>query len=271
MLQRLVEHGLIRGDRIGIDGHREMLERLAAESGIATAEDPIRLDRQRQGKRRSNQDWTSPSDPQAKIAKTKDGRTRLADKPEHAVDLDTAVIVAAEIHPANRSDTTTLPQTLEAAPSTLVAVDAGPTAEDPAELIADKGHHARDGLKELEDSAWKSRIAEKPDRREEGAGRPSLAWHDEARRAVHNNRARLRSGVAKETFKRRAEPVERRFALTLMRLMIGAGTPREFSARASAHLILLVIAADTLTITLIVTTGTEAAMLVVSLEPDLHD
>ena len=143
-----------------------MLERLAAESGIATAEDPIRLDRQRQGKRRSNQDWTSPSDPQAKIAKTKDGRTRLADKPEHAVDLDTAVIVAAEIHPANRSDTTTLPQTLEAAPSTLVAVDAGPTAEDPAELIADKGHPRATGSRSWKTAPGRagsprSRIAEK--------------------------------------------------------------------------------------------------------------
>ena len=97
VLQRLAEHGLVQGSRIGVDastmeanaalrsivrrdsgeGYREMLERLAKESGIETptAEDLIRLDRQRKGKRLSNQDWTSPTDPEAKIAKLKDGRT----------------------------------------------------------------------------------------------------------------------------------------------------------------------------------------------------
>ena len=118
--QRLAEHGLIQGQRIGVDastikanaalrsivrrdsgeGYREMLKRLAMESGIATptVDDLIRLDRRRKGKRLSNEDWTSPSDPEAKVAKMKDGRTRLAYKPEHAVDLDTGAIVAAAIH-----------------------------------------------------------------------------------------------------------------------------------------------------------------------------
>jgi transposase len=100
VLERRAEHGLVRGERIGVDastkeanaalraivrrgtgeGYREMLERLAVESGIATptAEDLIRFDRRRQGKRRSNQDWTAPSDREARIAKLKDGRTRQA-------------------------------------------------------------------------------------------------------------------------------------------------------------------------------------------------
>ena len=103
VLERLAEHGLIKGDRIGVDastmeanaalraivrrdsgeGYREMLKRLAVESGIATptAEDLIRLDRKRKGKRLSNEDWTSPVDPEARIAKLKDGRTHLAYKP----------------------------------------------------------------------------------------------------------------------------------------------------------------------------------------------
>ena len=243
-------------------------ERLAKESGIATptAEDLIRLDRRRKGKRLSNADWASPSDPEAKIAKLKDGRTRLAYKPEHAVDLDTGAIVAAQIHPADQGDTTTLPGTLEAAATDLAAIDAAPTAEDPAELIADKRYHSRDGLKDLEDGPWKSRIAEK---KVPGVHR----WHSdhEARRAVYNNRARLRSGVAKEAFRLRAELVERSFALTLdrggmrrawlrgrenlhkrylvhvagynlgliMRLLVGAGTPRELFALVIAQLLLL--------------------------------
>ncbi len=319
VLQRLAEHGLVKGDRIGVDastmeanaalraivrrdsgeGYREMLGRLAAESGIATptAEDLIRLDRKRKGKRLSNEDWTSPSDPEAKIAKLKDGRTHLAYKPEHAVDLDTGAIVAAAIHPADQGDTTTLPETLKAAEANLAAVGAGPTVEDPAELVADKGYHSRDGLKNLEDGAWKSRIAEK---KVPGVSR----WHgdEKARRAVYDNRARLRSGVAREAFKLRAELVERSFALTLdrggmrrawlrggenlqkrylvhvagynlglvMRLLVGAGTPREVLARASACLIVLTTADGTVAAILVVATDTEAAMAVVSVPPGPH-
>jgi transposase len=316
VLQQLADHGLLRGDRIGIDastmeanaalrtivrrdtgeGYREMLVRLAQESGIATptAEDLIRLDRRRKGKRLSNQDWASPSDPEAKIAKLKDGRTHLAYKPEHAVDLDTGAIVAAEIHPADQGDTTTLPATLETAEANLAAVDAAPTPESPAELVADKGYHSRNGLKNLEDGAWKSRIAEK---KVAGVSR----WHgdDEARRAVYNNRARLRSGVAKEAFKRRTELVERSFALVLdrggmrrawlrggenlhkrylihvagynlgllMRLLVGAGTPREFVAHASAHLLVVMTAEGAVVVILVVTGGNEIAMLAVSFQP----
>jgi hypothetical protein len=274
-----------------------MLVRLAQESGIATptAEDLIRLDRQRKGKRLSNRDWTSPSDPEAKIAKLKDGRTHLAYKPEHAVDLDTGAIVAAEIHLADQGDTTTLPATLETAEANLTAVDAAPTPEAPAELVADKGYHSRDGLKELEDSAWKSRIAEK---KVAGVHR----WHgdDEARRAVYNNRARLRSGVGKEAFKLRAERCERSFALLLdrggmrrawlrgrenlhkrylvhvagynlglvMRLLVGAGTPRAFVAQASAYLLLLATADGAVVVVLMVVGSNETAVLAVSFQPD---
>jgi transposase len=320
VLERLAEHGLIKGERIGVDastmeanaalraivrrdsgeGYREMLKRLAVESGIATptAEDLIRLDRKRKGKRLSNEDWTSPSDPEARITKLKDGRTHLAYKPEHAVDLETGAIVAAAIHPADQGDAATLPETLKAAEANLVAVGAGPTVEDPAELVADKGYHSRDGLKDLEDGAWKSRIAEK---KVPGVSR----WHgdEDARRAVYNNRARLRSGVAKEAFRLRAELVERSFALTLdrggmrrawlrgcenlhkrylvhvagynlgliMRLLVGAGTPREFLAGASAHLLLLTTADGAVAAILVVATDTKAAMLVVSVQPDPHD
>ncbi len=103
VLQRLAEHGLIRGDRIGVDAstmeanaalraivrradgetYRAMLERLAKGSGIATptAEDLVRLDRKRKGKRLSNAEWTSATDPEARIAKLKDGRTRSTSTP----------------------------------------------------------------------------------------------------------------------------------------------------------------------------------------------
>jgi hypothetical protein len=62
----------------------------------------------------SNVNWQSPTDPDAKIAKLKDGRTRLAHKPEYAVDLDTGAVIAAELHAADRKHGT-LPGTLAAA------------------------------------------------------------------------------------------------------------------------------------------------------------
>ena len=272
----IAEAGLIKGERIGVDastmeanaalrnivrrdngeGYREMLERLARESGVETptAEDLARLEHKRKGKKLSNTDWVSKSDPEAKIAKMKDGTTHLAYKPEHAVDLDTGAVVAAELHPGDEGDTTTLSKTLAKAEANLGAVDAAPTSEDPAECVADKGYHSRAVLRALNDSPWKTRIAAP---KQTGFSR----WHGDeaARRAVTNNRARLKSGVAREAFKLRAEIVERCFAHNLdrggmrrtwlrgrenvhkryllhvaghnlsllMRQLIGAGTPRE--------------------------------------------
>ena len=301
VLALIAEAGLVKGERIGVDastmeanaalrnivrrdtgeGYRGMLERLAQESGIETptAEDLARLDRKRKGKKLSNQDWVSRSDPEAKIAKMKDGATHLAYKPEHAVDLDTGAVVAAELHPADEGDTTTLPKTLAAAEANLEAVDMAPTAEDPAECVTDKGYHSRLVLKALDDGPWKSRISEP---KQKGFAR----WHgdDAARRAVTNNRTRLLSGVAREAFKLRAEIVERSFAHNLdrggmrrtwlrgrenvhkryllhvaghnlsllMRQLIGAGTPKEAVAGGIGALFVLVTPAGAVLVVQIV-------------------
>ena len=87
----------------------------------------------------------SRTDPDAKIAKMKDGTTHLAYKPEHAVDLDTGAVVAAEIHPADEGDTTTLSGTLQVAAANLAKVDRVPTTTATAELVADKGYHPKSG------------------------------------------------------------------------------------------------------------------------------
>jgi hypothetical protein len=286
VLQLVAEQGLVKGKRLGIDAstmeanaalrtivrredgrtYREMLTQMAKESGIETpsADDLVRIDRARKGKKLSNQEWTSKTDPQAKIARMKDGRTHLAYKPEHAVDLDTGVIVAAALHPADQGDTTTIVGTLAAAEKNLAEVSAAPTKDKPSELVADKGYHSRAGLKELDGGAWKTRIAEP---KQPGFSR----WHgdDKARAAVYANRTRLGSGVGKQAMRRRAEIVERSFAHNLdrggmrrtwlrgrenvhkrylvhvaghnlgilMRLLIGAGTPRETAARGIAYLL----------------------------------
>lgn len=182
MLKLVAERGLVKGERIGVDGstmeanaalrtiqrrdngetYRQMLTRMAKESGIETpsAEDLARLDRKRKGKKLSNDDWKSPVDPDAKIARMKDGTTHLAYKPEHAVDLDTGAIVAAPIHVADDGDVASLPGTLETAAQNLEKIELAPTPEEPCERIADKGYHSRDGLKELDGGMWKTRIAE---------------------------------------------------------------------------------------------------------------
>ena len=165
VLKLVAERGLVKGARIGVDGstmeanaalrtivrrdsgesYRVMLTRMAQESGIETptAEDLARFDRKRKGKTLSNADWKSPTDPDARIAKMKDGTTHLADKPEHAVDLDNGVVVAAPIHPANEGDATTLSPTLEAAGRNLDAVGLAPSEDAPCVVVADKGYHAR--------------------------------------------------------------------------------------------------------------------------------
>ena len=283
VLKLVAEQGLVKGKRIGIDAstmeanaalrtivrrddgrtYREMLTQIAKESGIETpsADDLVRIDRTRKGKKLSNEEWTSKTDPEAKIAKLKDGRTHLAYKPEHAVDLDTGVIVAAALHPADNGDTTTIEGTLASAEKNLAQIDAAPTQDEPSELVADKGYHSRAILKTLDKGVWKTRIAEP---KQPGFSR----WHgdDKARAAVYANRTRLGSGVGKQAMRRRAEIVERSFAHNLdrggmrrtwlrgrdnvhkrylvhvaghnlgilMRLLIGAGTPREAAARALA-------------------------------------
>jgi transposase len=284
VLKLVTEQGLVKGKRLGIDAstmeanaalrtivrrddgraYREMLMHMAEESGIETptADDLVRIDRARKGKKLSNGEWISRTDPEAKIAKLKDGRTHPY-KPEHAVDLDTGVIVAALLHSADEGDTTTIAGTLAAAETNLAQVSAAPTKDKPSELVADKGYHSRAVLKDLDGGAWKTRIAE--------PRRPGFSrWHgdDKACAAVYANRTRLGSGVGKLAMRRRAEIVERSFAHNLdrggmrrtwlrgrenvhkrylvhvagynlgilMRLLIGAGTPRETAARVLALL-----------------------------------
>jgi transposase len=94
---------------------KEYLRALAKAEGMEnpTAEDLVRLDRKRKGKKVSNDDWESPSDPDARIAKMKDGTTHLAYKAEHAVDLASEAIVATTVTYADKSDGQSAPDTLQ--------------------------------------------------------------------------------------------------------------------------------------------------------------
>ena len=171
MQQRLVASGVFKGATIGVDAttleanaamrsivrrdtgedYQAYLTGLAQASGIATPtrDDLARVDRQRK-KTTSNTEWRSPVDPEAKVAKLKDGRTHLAHKVEHAVDLDTGAIVAVTVQGADLGDTTTIRETTIAAAEQVG--DAQAEADEPqtfAALVADKGYHSNEVMVDL--------------------------------------------------------------------------------------------------------------------------
>ena len=208
VLARLGEAGLVKGHTVAIDattleanaalrhivrretgeGYPEFLTTLAHASGIETPTraDLARLDRTRK-KKGSNTEWTSPADPDAKITKMKDGRTHLAHKAEHAVDLDTGAIVAVTIQGADEGDTHTLPDTLAEAVEQLDQVTdaAGEPVAVAAEVVADKGCHSRAVVLELSTHGFRTYISE-PDR-----GAQCWIEQADARDAVYANRRRI--------------------------------------------------------------------------------
>ena len=216
------------------ENYLEFVTRLATEAGVPnpTAEDARRLDRKRTGKKTSNREWVSRTDHDARIAKLKDGRTRLAYKPEHVVDLETGAIVAAVVHPADVADPASVETSLSQAEANLQAARSGDSAaqpEDPApkdtdkdddgmppggsqprgKVVADKGYHKATLLRRLKTQRYRTYI---PERRQAGRRR----WTDKGGTptavAFHQNRARGMRPLGKRYHRWRAERVERTFA-----------------------------------------------------------
>jgi transposase len=224
--------GLIKGKTIGVDAttleanaamrsivrrddgrtYQEFLEDLAKASGIETPtrEDLARLDRKRK-KKGSNDDWFNPNDPDAKITRMKDGRTHLAHKEEHAVDLDTGAVVAVTLAPASAGDTATIEGTLEAAVKNLddarkVAGDDSQREGEPEEAVADKGYHSKMVLLSLQQEGWRTYIAE-PER-----GRQKWPEQQPQQEAVYANRRRKNGRRGRALMRLRGELIERPFA-----------------------------------------------------------
>jgi transposase len=301
VLSMLADRGLVKGKRIAIDAttleanaamraierrdtgesYEEFLVRLAKASGIETPtrEDLARFDRKRK-KRMSNEEWKSPSDGDARITKMKDGRTHLAHKAEHAVDLDTGAVVAITLQGADRGDTTTLDQTLSEAGmavADLVEREAEQRREEKPkvnvegieELVTDKGYHSGAVVQRLKSYEVRSYIPEKQQK-----GRRHWEGKTEEQQAVYQNRQRVRGEYGKSLLRRRGELVERSFAhcyetggmrrthlrghtnilkrqlihvgafnlSLILRMLLGAGTPREWKNRQGElllHLFLL--------------------------------
>jgi transposase len=181
-------------------------EGVVAPEEVPTADELRRYDRRRKDKKVSNDEWENPHDPEAKITKMKDGRTHLAYKAEHVVDLKTEVILAAEVYAADEADTATLVPSLEQAQANVDATESGRVIEKAA---ADKGYHAADTLvecQELDLLGVKTYIPEPRGRRR---------WTDkteEQKAAVLGNRARTQRAYGKRLQRKRSELVERSFA-----------------------------------------------------------
>jgi transposase len=190
---------------------REYVTRLMREDGVTekshepTDEELRRYDQKRKDKKVSNDQWVSATDPESRITQLKDGRTHLAYKAEHVVDLNSDLVLAAEIRSATDADTQTLVDSVMQARVNLQA--AGSDAQIEA-AVADKGYHAADTLELCEFVGLRTYIPE-PQRKHE------RRWTDkpaEFQRAVYNNRRRIRRSKGKQLQRRRSELCERSFA-----------------------------------------------------------
>lgn len=233
VLTTLALEGLVSGKTVGVDAttleanaalrsivrrdtdetYKEFLTGLAKASGIKTPTrtDLAKLDRKRPRKG-SNKDWKHSYDPDARIAKMKDGRTHLAHKAEHAVDMDTGAIVAVTLQPADQGDTDTIEHTLDEAKENLDEAATEPDAKrnmHPTplrEIVADKGYHSNDVVRDHNSETMRTYISE-PDR-----GRRRWQGKPKEQKAVYANRQRIRSRRGQSLMRKRGELIERSFA-----------------------------------------------------------
>ena len=228
VLQLVAEKGLLKGKTVAVDSTtleanaamksivrrdtgedwNEYLRRLMKErEGVEnpTDEELRRFDRKRKDKRVSNEEWMSSTDADSRIAKMKDGRTHLAYKAEHVVDLETEAVLAVPIYHADHGDTDTMVDSVMEAVTNLS--EAGIDVEI-EEVVGDKGYHATDTL-ELADRVNIRTYIPEPKREK------PRNWQDvpeEKRRAVVNNRRRTRGERSRRLQRLRSERVERSFA-----------------------------------------------------------
>ena len=187
---------------------KEYLKHLAEEAGIEdpTDEDLRRFDKKRKGKKVSNQDWVSPSDPDARIMKMKDGRTHLAHKAEHAIDLDSGLLLAATIHHGDRADSESLLESLVAAQANLIW--SGSEAEIRS-VPADKGYHKAETLAWCRSYGIRTYIPERELKTKRRWTDKPAEWQE----AYYCNRRRVRGRRSKRLQRLRSEYVERSFGV----------------------------------------------------------
>lgn len=234
VLQLLANSDLLRGKTLGVDAttleanaalrsivrrdtgesYQDYVANLAKASGIETPTraELARFDRKRKQRSTSNKDWSNPNDPDAKVTKMKDGRTHLAHKAEHAFAMETGAVVSVTVQPADRGDTKSIDETLKEVAHVIedVVADAeaaaGLSDQVLTELVADKGYHSNDVLRDRMEFGMRTYISE-PDR-----GRRKWKGKEQEKKAVCNNRRRIRGQRGKQLVQRRGEKLERTFA-----------------------------------------------------------
>ena len=226
VLRLLDEKGLLRGKTLGIDATtleanaamksivrrdtgedwKEYLRRLAKAEGIEnpTEEDLRRLDKGRKDKKVSNQEWVSRTDPDSRITKMKDGRTHLAYKAEHTVDLASQAIVATLVTFADKADPQSAPLSLTLAQSNLVL--AGSDAQV-SEAVMDKGYHDNGFLSWCAQQEVRTYIPERKQKSRTWTEKPA-----EQQAAFRANRRRVRGRKGRRLSRWRSERCERTFA-----------------------------------------------------------
>lgn len=229
VLKAVAGHGLIKGNLLGVDATdleanaamksivrrdtgddwREYIRKLyEEETGISDPDDEElrRFDKQRKNKKVSNEEWGSPSDPDARIGKMKDGRTHMKYKAEHAVDLETTAIVAVEIYHGDQSDQSTIQDSVNSARTHLR--ESGSDAEV-RKVVADKGYHSAETIRTLaEEEGLLTYIPE----REQRSNRKWTNKPDGSEASFRRNRQRVRRRYGRRLQRLRSERVERTFA-----------------------------------------------------------
>jgi transposase len=234
----IADRGLLKGRTVGVDAttleanaamrsivrrdtgasYDGFLTELAQQSGIPTPtrEDLARLDRRRK-KKASNDDWVSPSDPEAGITKMKDGTTHLAYKAEHAVDMETGAVIAVTVHAGHEGDTTTIHETLAETAENLAELIEREAERSPeqepqvslnalSEVVTDKGYHSDEVVLAIAQAEARSYIPEPK--------RPTRKWDGktEEQKAVYANRRRIKGNYGRQLLRKRGELIERSFA-----------------------------------------------------------
>ncbi len=176
------------------------MRRLAEAAGetVERGEDLSRRDKKRKGKRLSNAEWESATDPDASVAQRKDGRTKMAYQAEHAVDLDSGALVGITVQAADQGDTQTLPET-------LAAVQEAPATAPPA-VVLDRGYHSDETVERIAAEGADSYVPEPNRKPRNWAGKP------EQQRRHEENEKRVASEAGREYSRQCMEKVERLMA-----------------------------------------------------------
>ena len=231
VLAALQRHGLLKGRHLGIDssvieanaslrnlaernteeGYWSYVQRLAKEAGLETTDGATlrNFDRHRSGKKLSNEQWQNPSDPDAKIGRTKDGATDMVYLPEHTVDLDTGAIVQAQVLPGDHRDSEDLSERVIEAVVGVQEAQADPEAL-PETLTGDKGYFSLLEIGRLQELSIKPVISD-PRRAQRRFDKLSSVQRQTLARA----RRSTSSKYGRALLRKRGQHIERSFAHVL--------------------------------------------------------